>query len=171
MTFTPWLGYLGGSALIAAVSRMWVLFRRDRRARRAFAARLFPPGLLESALAPRAADDKDVLAEILEVLGHLNRQTYAEELWRVDEQLAAYYARLPKASRPTMRDALLRLLRTQDRWLRLLSAKTCARIGMTEAAGELEKIVHELTGSLSGSDADRRYAEELQSALERIRET
>jgi hypothetical protein len=171
MTLTPWIGYLGGSALVAGASRIWVRFRRDRRARREFASSIFSSNLLDNALRPETEDDADVLDELRQVLGHLNRQSYAEEFWRLDEQLAAYYARLPKASRPTFRRALMRLLRADNRWLLLVSAKTCARIGFPEAEPALESILQAATRSGAESEADARFGAELQTALDRLRQS
>jgi len=166
MTISPWLGYLGASALVGAVSRIWVLFKRDRRARRAYSAPLFPDSDLKAALAPVAGDDPNVLLEIGGVLSHLNRQTFAEELWRIDEQLEKYYVQLPQASRATMRGALMRLLGAGDRWLTIISAKTCARIGFPEAEPKIRAIVESLR--IGSSEADERFAAEIRAALERL---
>jgi hypothetical protein len=143
MAVSPWLWYGLAVAGAAAVSRVWVRFKFDRRARQSLNTPLFEQELLASALELRPADGDDpaVLEELLVTMTHLNSQAYVQEFWTLDKQLTTFYGRLPAEKRPTMRRAILRLLTLNDRFLQRLGAKTCASIGFTEAVRLLRAII------------------------------
>ncbi len=173
------LAYTASVGTAVWITRLWYRFRKDRAARRSYALPLFDAALLEAACHPRAADsdDADVLAEMRDTLGHLNRQAYAEEFWTLDKQLRDYYTKIPKTSRPTMRRALIRLLTANDRWLQLVAAKTCADIGLPEAIAPLRALV-EMGESMgfseskleysSSQQASIRFRQEMEASLERL---
>jgi hypothetical protein len=166
MTVSPWLCYLGASALVGAVSRLWVVYRRDRQARRAFDATLFDRSALDKALAGEPDDDRDVLAELRDTLGHLNRQTYAEEFWALDKQLCAYYERIPRSSRQTFARAILRLVASDDKWLSLVAARTGAKIGFAAIEPAVSRRIATARSVATGGAAEEKFIAELQSALE-----
>jgi len=163
--------YGGGLATIYFVSRVWAKFKMDAATRRKQNIPLFDAVLLEIATTPPkdSAEDPDVLAEIRETLAHLNCQSYAEEFWGLDKQLVEYYSRLPVSSRPTMRAALIRLLRSEDRWLEVVGARSCANLSLREAAPLLRQRI---AGIQSAGDAvsyaDRRLLEELAEAQAKL---
>ena len=142
MTVSPWAVYAGCFVAIGVTSRLWVRFKRDRLARRQFSTPLFEDRLLNAILAVDSADgdDPDVLAEIGVTLRHLNRQSFAEEFRQLDQQLSAYYSKLPKLSRPTMRRALIRMLVSGNRQIEIVAARACASIGMPEAVIPLRAL-------------------------------
>ena len=158
------LVYAGGAAAIPVVARLWVRYRRNQRQKREYNLPLFDGVLLEIAFTPRPGDhdDPDVLAEIRETLAHLNRRMYADEFWKLDEQLGQYYERLPEPSRPTMRRALIRLIEQPDRWLQSIGAKTSARLHLAEAAGPIRALLDKEAG------ADARFQAEMEKALESL---
>jgi len=169
MTISPWMFYLGASAFVGGFSRIWVLYRRDRKARRAFRAQLFDTTMLDNALSGVGGDDRDVLLELRETFAHLNREAFADELWALDRQLCAYYERIPKASRPTMRQALISLIASEDRWLSLIAAKASARIGFVEADAALSARIEVAAHVRSNAAADSNYCDGLRSALDLLR--
>jgi hypothetical protein len=152
---------LAGAAMLA---RIWVRFRRNLSERRNYKRPIFDLVALEVAMTPRSedGDDPDVLAEMRDTLAHLNRGSFAQEFAELDKQLVLYYQRLPASSAPTMRQGMLRLLACDDRWLRLLAARTCAGLPMPEAVPVLHRLLDEMDTT---TEADASYARELERSL------
>lgn len=160
--------YTLGLAAIPVISRLWVRYRREKRQKREYQLPLFDAVLLEVALTPREGDDPDVLVEIRETLAHLNRRSFAEEFWTLDQQLAQYYERVPRKSRPTVRRAIARLLEQPDRWLQAVAAKTSARLCFTEATPAIEALLESGDEAQADQEAWERFRDELTRAKEAL---
>jgi hypothetical protein len=157
--------------------RITAKYRADRKERTLMALPLVDPIQIETAFAPRPADndDADVLAEVRNTFLHLNRRAYAEEFFGLDKQLTTWHNQLPKpAQKATFRRALLRLLASDDRWLQLVGAKTCASLNVKEAAEPLRVLldsipIHDGDEPGRSTEAHTRYQEELEAALMRLK--
>jgi len=125
-----WLTYGAGLAAIPFIARVITRIRFDRKARREADLPLFDLVALEVATTPKPGgdDDGDVLAEVRETLTHLNRRMYAQDVWRLPDNLCAYYHNLPSAQKPTMERGICRLIGTDDRWLILIGATTAGKL-------------------------------------------
>jgi hypothetical protein len=163
MYISPYYVYAGATMVIGIFSRIWVTFRRDRAARRAMKTPLFDQSQLDAALTPTEGmdDDPAILAELGETLSHLNRQAFAEELWNLEKSLTKYYRKIPAAKRPTMQRALIRLIESDDKWLQIVGAKTCASLKIAEATEPLTRLVDRNAG-------DERFRTELDTCLRKL---
>ena len=150
--------------LVLFGSRAWAKYQSVRRDRAALVTPLVDRTVLEAVFAPRArdADDPALLDEMRDTFLHLNREAYAEEFYRLDAQLATLYQTLAPAAQATMRRALLRLVTANDKWLPLVGAKTCAALGLREAAAPLRAQL-EMDTSM-----DKRYRAALEDALQTL---
>ncbi len=162
-TFLKWSVALTGFFALRVVAR----YRVDRRKQAALKTPLVDPILLETTFAPQAGDDANLLAEVRDTLKHLNRQTYAEEFWGIDQQIARLDAELPKTARATLRRALLRMLRTEDRWLQVVGAKTSGRLKSVESADCIRELIATV-GSERLSPWDMRFRDELTGSLAQL---
>jgi hypothetical protein len=164
MYLSPFYTYVGASAVVGIITRIWVKFKGDRIARRSMKTPLFDTAKLSSALAPvdGANDDPDILAELHATLTHLNRRAFAEEFWNVDKDLTKYYRKIPARSKPTMARALVRLIDADDKWLQIVGAKTSALLKLVDAR-------ESLSTALEKNANDERFQTELKRCLDILR--
>ena len=138
-----WLERGGIGVGIYFLARFVGKWRGGNTARAMLVTPLVDAALLEAVFHPRVkdGDDPDLLAEMRDTLAHLNRQTYAEEFWTLNAQLASLDKTLGPAQKATLRRALLRLLTANDRWLQLVGAKTAADLDLKEALPPLRGLL------------------------------
>jgi hypothetical protein len=145
--------------------RVVTKYRVAKRAQAALTTPLVDPVLLETTFAARPGEDANLLAELRDTLIHLNRQSYAEEFWGIDAQLTALDGKLPDASRPTLRSAMIRMLDSDDRWLQIVGAKGSAALKCTEAAERIRALTDEAAGT---GTQNARFREELSAAMDKL---
>lgn len=160
--------YAVGIAAIPFVSRVYAKYRIAKKAEREEALALFDAVELEIATTARANEDADILAEIRDALTHLNRRRFAAQVWEIDTQLAVYYGRLPQDKRDTMEAALARMIESRDRWLQVIGAKTSAALNLRQNAPAVAALKERLAVD-EQDDATRRFRDELEAAIERLR--
>ena len=129
-----------GAYFLARFLGKW---RGGKRERVMLTTPLVDAALVEAVFHPRSkdGDDPDLLAEMRDTLAHLNRQSYAEEFWGLNAQIAALDKTLGPAQKATLRRVLVRLLTANDRWLQLVGAKTAADLGIKEAVPPLRALL------------------------------
>lgn len=162
MAFLKTAGVIGGYFAIRVIAG----WRVERRERAALTTRLVDPILLETTFAPREGDDPNLLAEVRDTLAHLNRRAFAEEFWNVSDQIVALDKKLPKKARSTLRAALLRMLDTDDRWLRIVAAKSSGALKVEDAEPRLQALIDSLTAAAA---ADERFRTVLTEALDELK--
>jgi len=149
---------IGGGILIRALARA----RVEGRKRRELTEPLIDRVRLETYFVPEPGDDPNLVAEVRDTIAHLNRQAWAEEFYSLPEQLAALDNGLPKAAKATLRRLMARLIRSDDRWLILVGARTLMRLDAKAAEGEIGETVKGLREKPDATDADRGLAAELE---------
>ena len=142
-------GVIGGYFAIRIVAG----WRVDKRKRVSMSTPLVDPILLETTFAPREGDDVNLLAEVRDTLAHLNRQAYAEEFWKVSDQIVALDETLPPPAKSTLRLALVRMLETDDRWLQIVAAKASGALKVSAASSRIDSLLTEIADSDDGIDA------------------
>ncbi|HEY3328798.1 MAG TPA: hypothetical protein VGK19_02160 [Capsulimonadaceae bacterium] len=169
MITTTGIIYAVGLAGITFYSRVLLNYKRQKRARTEAELPLFDLVALEIATTPQRGsnDDGDVLTEMRETFQHLNRRRFAPEVWELDAQLAVYYNQVPEASRPTIRRALVRLIESEDSWMRIVGAKTAAALGVVEALPAIDAQI--ATHQESTDEAEKRFTDEMEAAAEKLR--
>lgn len=126
----------GGFLVIRAIAK----YRVDRRSQASYVTHLVDPVKFETLFVAQPGEDENLIAELRDTIAHLNREAYAEEFYSLDQQIGALDHNLPAVARNTLRAEMLRLLDSDERWLQLVAAKTCARLNVTDALPRLEVI-------------------------------
>ena len=161
-------GLIKTSLVIAGtfVIRFIAGVRVEKRKQIAMREPLMDAILLETVFASRdPSDDLDLLAEIRDTLAHLNRRAYAEEFWGLDRQLLELRAKLDEPRQATMNRALLRMLNSEDKWLQIVAAKTCAALPLPGAVPRLKELIEQ--SGASGPDS-KRFAGVLAESLREL---
>jgi hypothetical protein len=152
----------GGFLVIRAIAK----WRVDQRKQSSFVTPLVDPVKLETLLVAQPGEDANLIAELRDTIAHLNREAYAEEFYGLDRQIAALDHDLPAVARNTLRAEMLRLLDSDERWLQLVAAKTCARLNVTDALPRLEAI-HAGTDESGGG---ARFKSEVGKAIDELKD-
>lgn len=159
---------LGLVVALPFVVRITAKWRASKKERIAHSIPLFDGAVLEAALEPRlASDDRDVLLEIKDTLTKLNRQTLAEELWDLPNQLSDYYKALSDQGKSTLERALVRMIESTDRWLQLLAARTAGNIRYTSASEAIQRTInrHIIDAEREDTEVNENFVREMDGCV------